>query len=73
MGERSNPDLLSYSKTAKALGVHRATVADLVQIYDLDTQPIPGLGNAKGLGSTARAKLRRLLDPSRVGRLAASA
>lgn len=74
MGETNHPDLLSFSKTAKSLKVHRVTVADLVVRFGIEPKPMPSLGNAKGLDSNDRAKLKRLLDPSRAGRpLAASA
>jgi hypothetical protein len=60
---------VSHSEAARRLGVHRATIADLVVLLGITPKPMPGPGLAKGLDAHDLARLRRFLRRARGGGL----
>jgi hypothetical protein len=62
---------VSHSEAARRLGVHRATIADLVTLLGITPKPIvgPGLARGKGLDAQDLARLRRFLRRARGGGL----
>jgi plasmid maintenance system antidote protein VapI len=53
--------LISQSEAACRLGVHRATIADLVTLLGITPKTTAGPGRAKGLDPRNMARLRRYL------------
>ena len=60
-------ELVSLREAAKALGVRRETVGDLVRARAIPFHKHPSLPKAVFLDREAVARLRALLDPSEQG------
>lgn len=57
--------VITYGEAARHLGVHRATIRDLVRAHGIEPKRVALNGNAKGLDARDLSVLARALNRSR--------
>ena len=62
IAEMPRRPLFSLSEAAKRLGASRNTLAVLVRVHQIPTQPLPSNARAKGLTLASFHRLRRAWD-----------